>query len=334
MKIEKKAVDPKRSGALTRRDFVKTVGGVALAAGAAPLLATTADAATKKPAAETAVTALYDSLSERQKKTICFPFENELRHKINANWNITKPEIGGDFYTNDQRELIDTILRGVTSEDGYERFLRQMEDDDGGIGKYRVAIFGNPGADKFEWEMTGRHLTVRADGNSVGGMAFGGPIVYGHGEGNPEKNIFHYQTRKANEVFTALDGKQRKEALLEKAPRENDVPIQGKGGAFNGIALGNLSADQKSLVESVLKVILAPYRKEDIDEALKVLEAGGGLDKLHMAFYQKGDLNDDKIWDIWRVEGPSFVWHFRGAPHVHSYVNIGRKTDGSRSLRL
>ena len=28
---------------------------------------------------------------------------------------------------------------------------------------------------------------------------------------------------------------------------------------------------------------------------------------------------------IWRLEGPTLVWHFRGAPHVHAYVNIGAK---------
>ncbi len=48
-----------------------------------------------------------------------------------------------------------------------------------------------------------------------------------------------------------------------------------------------------------------------------------------MAFYQDDDLNNDKQWDIWRVEGPAFVWHFRGAPHVHAYVNIAiAKPDG------
>ena len=334
MKREETVSRPECVGALTRRGFVKTVGRVALVAGTAPLLARAGDVVSTKPSAETAVKALYDSLNEKQKKEICFPFENELRHRINANWSITSPEIGGDFYTDDQRKLIDTIFRGVTSEDGYERFLRQMADDTGGFDRYHVAIFGKPGAEKFEWEMTGRHLTIRADGNSVDGMAFGGPIVYGHGEGNTGKNLFHYQTKKANEVFAALDGKQREEALLKKAPRENDVPLQGKDGAFNGIAVGELSADQKNLIESVLKVILAPYRKEDIDEALKVLEAGGGLEKLHMAFYQTGDLDDDQVWDIWRVEGPSFVWHFRGAPHVHSYVNIGVKTGGTRSVRF
>ena len=44
-----------------------------------------------------------------------------------------------------------------------------------------------------------------------------------------------------------------------------------------------------------------------------------------MAFYSNEDVGSDKEWDIWRLEGPNFVWHFRGAPHVHAYVNIARK---------
>ena len=58
----------------------------------------------------------------------------------------------------------------------------------------------------------------------------------------------------------------------------------------------------------------------------EILKATGGVDKLNMAFYQEGDLQNDKEWDIWRVEGPAFVWHFRGHPHVHAYINIGMKS--------
>jgi hypothetical protein len=50
-----------------------------------------------------------------------------------------------------------------------------------------------------------------------------------------------------------------------------------------------------------------------------------------MAFYQQGDLQNDKVWDIWRVEGPSFVWHFRGAPHVHAYINVGAVATAAKS---
>jgi len=319
---------PDCNDGLSRRDFVRAIGGVAAAGGAAPWLLgnTTASAApTPSSTAETVVKQFYDTLTESQRKVIAFPFRHQLRMKHNANWAITEPAIDDDFYSDDQRKLIDDIVRGVTSPDGYNLFMRQMEDDDGGIGAYHVAVFGKPGSGKFEWELTGRHMTLRADGDSVDNMAFGGPIIYGHGQEDPKDNLYHYQTKKANEVFAALDPAQRKEALVAEAPGEAAVPLQGAGAKLPGVSVGSLSSDQVELVESVVKVILAPYRKEDVDEALAVLKAGGGLKSLNMAFYKSGDLNDDHTWDIWRVEGPSFVWHFRGAPHVHTYVNIGVK---------
>jgi hypothetical protein len=324
---KKRIVCPDCNDGWSRRDFLAAAGAAAMAAGAAPLLHTGVFAApTPQSSAETAVARFYGTLSAEQKKVICFPFDHELRKKLNANWAITEPAIQDNFYTDEQRKLIDEILRGVSSEDGYGRFQRQMDEDSGGIGDYHVAVFGEPGSGKFQWELTGRHLTMRCDGDSVQNMAFGGPIVYGHGEESRKGNVFHYQTKKTHEVFQALDGKQREQALLDKAPSESNVPLQGPEGRFSGIAVGDLSSDQKGLVEEVVRVLLAPYRQEDVDEAMAVLKSGGGLDKLHMAFYKQGDIDNDQMWDIWRVEGPSFVCHFRGAPHVHAYINIGMKS--------
>src|SRR5258707_9397246 len=110
--------------------------------------------------------------------------------------------------------------------------MKQMDHDSGGIGSYSVAMFGEPGGSVFEWELTGRHLTLRADGNTVDKAAFGGPIIYGHGEEDPKENLFLYQTKQVNEVFKALDANQAKQALIEKAPKEDAVALQGDGGQF------------------------------------------------------------------------------------------------------
>ncbi|MEZ6067844.1 MAG: hypothetical protein R3B90_19515 [Planctomycetaceae bacterium] len=124
-----------------------------------------------------------------------------------------------------------------------------------------------------------------------------------------------------------FDAPQAKQALLSQAPQENAVQLQGAGGSFPGIAVSTLSSDQKELVEKTSgRVARLVYREADVAEVMDLLKAGGGLDSLHMAFYEKNDLNNDKVWDIWRVEGPSFVWHFRAAKmHVHAYINIGQK---------
>ncbi len=309
----------------SRRSFIKQLGGTALAVGAIPGFAHVAGGSpTSSSAAETAVGRFYQSLTDAQRKVVCLPFDHQLRSKISANWHVVEPTIG-DICTEEQRANVLEIVREVTTEDGYERLLQQMEDDAAGIDAYSCAIFGEPGHGDFQWELTGRHLTLRADGNSVANRAFGGPLIYGHSEEDPRHNLFHYQTKKANEVFKALDAPQAKLALIDKAPKEADVLLQGENGHFPGVRVGDLSDDQKELVEETLRTILAPYRKEDVDEAMAILKQGGGLDQLRMAFYREGDLKDDQIWDIWRVEGPSFAWHFRGAPHVHAYINIGIK---------
>ncbi|QDS91875.1 hypothetical protein FF011L_06110 [Roseimaritima multifibrata] len=313
---------------VARRDFVKLGGTVAAGVASVGLFDArfAHSAGSPETSAETFVAELYGSLSDKQKEIVWRPFDHADRRKINPNWHITKATIGDDLFSKQQRTLIDQIVRNITSADGYQRLIRQMDEDDAGMENYSFALFGEPGTDQFQFEMTGRHLTMRADGNRVDKAAFGGPIVYGHGEEVPSDNLFYYQTQQTNKVFQALDADQAKLALQTKAPKESAVQLQGPSGHFPGIAVNKLASDQKELVESTLKVLLAPYREDDVDEVMEILKSSGGMDQLHMAFYQEEDIDDDRVWDIWRVEGPSLVWHFRGAPHVHAYINIGVKS--------
>jgi len=320
---------PNSSQSSNRRSFLKTVGGAAVAGVVGSTLfdpRLVHAAPTAKVSVDSMVGAFYASLSDMQKKAVCFEFDNPLRKRISANWHITKQVIGSEFYSDKQRDIIDQILKGITTDEGYDRLIEQMDYDDGGVESYSVAMFGKPGEGRSQWELTGRHLTLRADGEREDKAAFGGPLVYGHAEEAVDKNLYHYQTKATNEVFKSLDAKQAKQALLPKAPPQSKVQIQGAKGDFQGISVGDLSDEQKTLVESTLKTLLAPYRPEDVEEVMAILKATGGVEKLKMAFYEDGDLKSDKVWDMWRVEGPSFVWHFRGAPHVHAYINIGEVT--------
>jgi hypothetical protein len=285
-------------------------------------------APTRKSAAEQLVAEFHASLSPQQRQVICLPINHAARLTVNPNWHVTKPELGDDFYTDAQRDLADRIVRQLTSEEGYDRLQKQMDDDSGGLTAYSVAVFGDPAqADHpFQWLLTGRHLTLRADGDTFDRLAFGGPLVYGHGEeSSPEANLFFNQTKQVNKVFAALDAAQQKQALCSGAPEETSVELRGSAGTFAGIPVSALSADQRQLVDETLRVILAPYRTEDIEEVMAAIDAQGGVERLQLAFYQDDDLEDDKVWDIWRIEGPQFVCHFRGAPHVHAYLHVGSK---------
>jgi hypothetical protein len=179
----------------------------------------------KVPEAESSVVRLFQSLTAEQKTACLMPFDHPKATQVSANWAIVQPTIG-QLFNEGQQRMIHEILRGVSSEDGYERMLRQMSDDSGGFENYHCALFGDP-AGKLEWVMPGRHLTIRANGMNAPDSIFGGPIVYGHGlEGEYKKNLFHYQVEAVNQVFKMLDGKQREKALLEKAPPENSIEIK------------------------------------------------------------------------------------------------------------
>lgn len=337
------ALNLKLSGDCNRRDFVRTTGSLAAASLIGSALGGVASAETSSaPQSEQLVKTLYHSLTDAQKKEICFAWDHTddrglLRTHVSNNWSIVDRNrlfVGGKFFTSDQQEMIEALFFGLYNPDWHDRLKKQLLDDAGGYGKQQtIAIFGNPNEDKFEFVMTGRHLTIRCDGNSSEHVAFGGPIFYGHAaQGFNEKpnhpgNVYWPQALKANKLYEMLDGKQREQALVRVAPSEWEVAFTGQQGKRSGIPVSELSADQQTHMQSVLQTLLEPYRTSDQDEAMACLKEQGGLNACSIAFYQEGDLGDDKVWDIWRIEGPSFVWHYRGEPHVHVWVNVANRPD-------
>jgi len=296
---------------------------------------TAAESAKAMPASETLVQQLYSSLDEAQRATICHGWDHALRQKVDNNWHISPKRIR-EVLKPDQQDLVRQIFDHLHSEPYRKEVWRQFDQDnqsDGGFPSASIALFGTPGSGRSEFVFTGRHCTRRCDGDSEAGTAFGGPIFYGHAaKGFNEKpdhegNAYWFQAKRANEVFQALDGRQRALALCDASRDEqgNDtVKLTGKTRGLDGIPMTELSNDQKGLVRAVLKDLLAPFREEDATESLKYIEAGG-FDHLHLAYYKNQDIGNDGVWDVWQIEGPNMVWYFRGEPHVHCWAHIQEK---------
>jgi hypothetical protein len=326
-----------------RRDFLRTVGGtVALGALAPAITGTVARAAEKAPApkkraakpAEDLVRELYSTLTDEQKKQVVLPWNHGAgRGKIPTRLGMYNRAIEniqiGKVYVKPQQELVERILKSIASgEDGYRYLSRNGTfDRSRSLENCGAVIFGDPTGDKkFSWVFTGHHLTVRCDGNSEEGEAFGGPMYYGHSpHGYSNRNIFYYQTKSVLEVFDALSEKQRQKAVVKRgSPGEHakSVQFRPRGAEMPGIGHDELTADQRKLIERVMRNILSPYRKEDADEVMDIIKKNGGMEKLHLAFYPDIRMDDDAPWHFWRIEGPGFVWNFRVLPHVHTYVHI------------
>jgi hypothetical protein len=296
---------------------------------AATMAATAQAAKTNTPDSEHLVSTLHKSLTPEQKSAVCFGYDDPLRLRVENNWLITPHKIG-EFFKPDQQAMILDIFRGLHNPEFVDKTIKHVDQDAGGVKNLSIAIFGEPGRGKSEFVITGRHCTSRCDGNTTDGVAFAGPIMYGHQAGpamekpdHPD-NVYWFQAKRANEVFQALDGKQREVALVKEAPRPEtkNKSVELQPGDFAGLAVKEMSRDQRALVAKVLADLLLPFRKKDTDEAMRAIAKHGGVDSLHMSFYKNLDIGDDGVWDVWQLESANMVWYFRGHPHVHTYAHI------------
>jgi hypothetical protein len=319
----------------SRRGFMKTVGSAAALAAtgvlSTRLLAEEGSERSAKPA-EDLIRELHASLSESQKKELVLPWDEKRSDGTPLRLSTFNSAVNGkrigDVYTKPQQDLVKKTFRSILSGDeAFERISRDGSwDSSGSFEGCGAILFGDPtSGEKFSWVFSGHHLTTRCDGNSEPGAAFGGPLYYGHSaNGYADSNVYLYQTKQVHAVFDALDEEQRKKALAPVNPGDGEraIRLREDGSARPGVAYKDLSADQQKLVEHVMRVLIDPFRKEDADEVMALIKANGGMEKIHLAFYRDGEIGERQRWDVWRLEGPGFVWNFRVLPHVHCFVKI------------
>jgi hypothetical protein len=269
-------------------------------------------------------------MTAEQKRTVVLPWNHgEQNGRLATRLGMFNAAINnqriGQIYTPAQQELIGRILRSISSgDDGYRQITRNGTfDNSQTLQNCGSHIFGDPSQGQFSWVFSGHHLTVRCDGNSEADAAFGGPMYYGHSpDGYSQRNIFFYQTKSVLEVFDALTEAQRRTAIVVGTPGELYDSVRFRGAPYPGLPSSELTADQKRLVEAVMREVLSPFRREDGDEVMQIIRRNGGLDRIHLAFYRDRGATDNNRWHFWRLEGPGFVWNYRVLPHVHTYVNI------------
>lgn len=312
----------------SRRMFLRAaMGATAIAAAAGASRLSAADEKPKAKPAEALIRELYSGMTPEQKKDLIMPYEHKDGDKLSRHRTFNSApfdkRLGRDF-TKPQREQIEKIVRSLAADgdDAWNRITRGGKwDGSGSFDGTGAMLFGDPAeGQKFAWLFSGHHITLRCDGDSQPGAAWGGPIYYGHSpNGYSTANVFNYQTANVRAVFEALDEKQRAKATGAKSPEETSKPID----PIPGIAYAELTTEQRALVEKVMKALLDPFRAEDATEVMQLVKTHGGMDKLHVAFFKDDAMKDKEPWHFWRVEGPGFVWNYRVLPHVHCFVNIG-----------
>src|SRR4051812_44881387 len=185
----------------SRRDFLRAIGATAAAAAVSTsALHTRAADAPPKPA-EALIQELYATLSADQKKELVLPYNHGGEAEPTRKKTFNAPPLGNEkrmekTYTKAQQELIQRTLKAILANDeAFERLSRHGKwDSSGSFEGCGAVLFGEPeGKSPFAWVFSGHHLTLRCDGNSEPGAAWGGPIYYGHSvNGYDKNNVYLY----------------------------------------------------------------------------------------------------------------------------------------------
>jgi hypothetical protein len=192
---------------------------------------------------------------------------------------------------------------------------------------YYFSIFGTPSAnDPWGWRVEGHHISLQftvVKGELVSNtpLFFGAnPAEVREGERKGLRALAGEEDR-GRELVAALDEKQRAVAIFDKtAPGDIITMNIRKADPLKpeGIAAGQLTKQQKSLLEKLLDEYLSRMPQDIADERSKKLRLYG-FDKIHFAWaggVNKGDPH------YYRIQGPTFLVEYddtqNNANHIHS----------------
>src|SRR5437867_3313423 len=278
---------------------------------------------------------LYTGLDPDQRTETCVSYDHPLRQYHNRGvWGGGRSILLG--FDREQRRILTDLLYAGLSEEGRERVPEEYFTRWSGVHSMRVLICGDPTVPPYQIILTCAHLNLRLGGKSPEGAAFGGPQVYGDQRGNKRVglpgNLYRDQFVLGQRLLRSLDSGRRMDAVLEEAPVQTQIELQGRHGSFAGIPVAELRPEGKALARELVERIFSTYPPGDVAYARECLTANGGLDALFLSYYQHGEDGQIPEGQVFRLEGPSAVFYFRGYPHVHAFLNVAMDGDAPVSV--
>lgn len=278
---------------------------------------------------------LFAGLDDEQRAACCVPYDHPLRQYHNRGvWGGGLGIFAGFGY--EQRAILSDLLYAGLSEVGRARIPEEYYTRWPGVHSMRVLVCGDPSAPPYQLILSGAHLNLRLGGRCREGVAFGGPQVYGDQRGNGRVglpgNLYREQFLLAQRLLRGLDPGRRRAASCGAAPIQTQIELQGRGGSFPGIPLGEGTGDERALAHELVESILSTWPPDDVAFARECLLANGGLAALWFSTFERDADGPIPAGQVFRLEGPAAVFHFRGHPHVHAFVNVAMDGDAPLSV--
>ena len=281
-------------------------------------------------------------LSPAQRAQVFLPWDHPSRQLVNTLAIRKSPHIG-TLFNAQQMPYVWRLWESMQSEAGIARFREPLRAEAGGLDGCVLAIYGDPAQGPCQSVISGGHIELRA-GTQPGG-SFADGVAYGHQVGNHvlriPGNVWAHHSDAINALAGMWTAEQWGQAVVADKPHELLLQVQGRGGRFDGLAVSTFNEAQRATFCELLATMLASYTPQYAEQATSDLQHLGGIDQLSVAlyadngFYEDGTqylrseprANERAYFQVWRVEGPGFVLHFEGYPHVHAYLRIARDPD-------
>ncbi len=311
---------------------------VAIEATTPPLTATVAVLSDEAPvgiesaetvaAMQTAAQAFLTGLSDKQRATATYTFDNPERW----NWHWAVKQRNG-IATADldakQIELGWALLRTGTTELGFSRMQNIIELQDREVGRsngrYHFTVFGEPGAPRWGWRFEGNHISVNA---TIAGQHFTlTPLFQGvvpttaKSGPRPGERVLDRLENAARELVLALAEPERKVAVFQP----NSLTDLATGSKRNITPLPATGLAKSALTDPQLGLM-----SEVVNEYIAIMPTGMGQQQ--RAHYDNANPNDVYFgWagslepnkpQYYRLQGPRFLLEFdnsrNSGTHVHS----------------
>ena len=281
-------------------------------------------------------TELFDSLSASLMDTFVVEYNHPFRQYHNRGVWAGGELVALGGFSRHQLSLITDLMYAGLSAAGRKIVPGQFYMKLPNVMVNNLLFCGDPHSKNFQVMFSGPHLNLRVGGRNDEGVAFGGPQVYGDQRGNEEaglpNNVYQPQLSMGMELLHSLDQKQQALAIRKESPVQTQIELQGDGGEFPGISIATLSPQSRAKVRDVISLILKPYPESDVVYAWRCLDHNGGVEGLHLSYYEDSSYAANGIYQTYRLEGPSAVFYFRGFPHVHAFFNVAM--DGNAPLSV
>lgn len=269
---------------------------------------------------------LHASFDDETRSVTCVEYDHPLRQLHNRGvatggmrvwWNL-------DW---GQCQLVVDLLHAGLSEVGRERVPKQYFLNWPGVHVLNVLFCGDPANPPYQVMLSGPHLNLRLGGTCREGVAFGGPQIYGDQRGDLKQglpgNVYRYQWELASELFESLSPGDQERAACGEEPVQTLIEYRGRFGELPGAPLAEAGDGAKRRAAQLVDAILENYPREGADYARACLDANGGVGGLSVSHYRRGEAGRVWPYQIFRLEGPAAVFHYRGHPHLHAFMNVG-----------